>query len=171
MRKYLKEETRIELLEALEKSEGRKIIFVDDDGVVCDFDLAAEEISKTLGITAEEFKKQHLYRNKNFYLDLKPLPGAIDAVKLLSDKYEVRILSAPSWVNVFSFTEKRIWMENWFGDWAIKRMDLSFRKDLSMGHYLIDDRLKYGAGDFIGEHIHFGVGKFPNWEAVIKYLM
>jgi 5'-nucleotidase len=33
-----------------------------------------------------------------------------------------------------------------------------------MGDYLIDDRLKNGAGEFKGELIHFGTDKFPELE-------
>lgn len=27
------------------------------------------------------------------------------------------------------------------------------------------------AGEFIGEHIHFGTEKFPDWDAVCTYLL
>lgn len=40
-----------------------------------------------------------------------------------------------------------------------------------MGHYLIDDRTKYGAGEFIGEHIMFGSDKYTDWDAVLKKLL
>ena len=35
---------------------------------------------------------------------------------------------------------------------------------------MIDDRLKNGAAEFKGEHIHFGSDRFPNWESVVEYL-
>ena len=35
----------------------------------------------------------------------------------------------------------------------------------------MDDRLKNGADKFSGEHIHFGTDRFPDWAAVVAYLM
>ena len=40
-----------------------------------------------------------------------------------------------------------------------------------MGHYLIDDRVKYGASDFIGEHLMFGDENYPDWDSILKYLL
>ena len=35
----------------------------------------------------------------------------------------------------------------------------------------IDDRTANGAGQFKGEHIHFGSEKFPDWNSVLAYLL
>jgi hypothetical protein len=35
----------------------------------------------------------------------------------------------------------------------------------------IDDRDKNGAADFCGVLILFGSGKFPDWDAVVDYLL
>ena len=48
---------------------------------------------------------------------------------------------------------------------------LSHNKNLNIGDYLIDDRTANGAAQFMGEHIHFGSEKFPNWNSVLDYLM
>lgn len=40
-----------------------------------------------------------------------------------------------------------------------------------MGDFLVDDRLKNGASEFKGEHIHFGTEKYPNWEIIYDYLI
>jgi 5'-nucleotidase len=47
---------------------------------------------------------------------------------------------------------------------------LTHRKDLNIGDYLVDDRLRNGAGEFQGKLIHFGTDEFPNWEVTLKYL-
>ena len=104
-------------------------------------------------------------------MDLEIIPGAKDAIMELSEFFEIRFLSACSWSNVDSFTEKRIWIEKHFGDFSEKKMDLSNQKDLTMGHFLVDDRTKYGAEYFIGEHIMYGNEKFPDWEVTKKYLI
>lgn len=171
MKNQLTKEQIKDILDALEKKHGRKLMYIDLDGVVANFDSAVENWAKNSGISGEEFKKNKMYRQQYFYGELDLMPGAKEAIQNLDSKYEIAFVSAPSWDNPHSFTEKRIWMEKHFGQWGRKRMDLSFRKGLYMGHYLIDDRLKYGAGDFIGEHIMFGTDPFFTWVETEKYLM
>lgn len=171
MKNFLTEEQINIFLDALEKKIGRKLVFVDMDGCIAHFDNAAEIWAKKEGINSKEFIDRKLYRQPKFYAGLELIDNAKEAVEKLSEIYEIRFLSAPSWGNPHSFIEKRIWIEEKFGDFATKRMDLTFRKDLSMGHFLIDDRLKYGAGDFIGEHIMYGSEQFPDWNSVLKYLL
>ena len=48
-------------------------------------------------------------------------------------------------------TGKRYWLEYWFGETFHKRLVTTHRKDLLVGDYLIDDRLKNGAGEFKGK--------------------
>ena len=56
------------------------------------------------------------------------------------------------------------------GPTAHKRLILSHHKNLNSGDFLIDDRTKNGAGEFGGEHIHFGTDKFLDWKTVVQYL-
>jgi 5'(3')-deoxyribonucleotidase len=166
-----KEQTKV-LLDAFEKKVGKKTLIFDLDGVVADWEPAAIKYAEQLKVSVEEFKEAKLYREiKGFYLSLKLIPGAKEAIMELDKHYDIIFVSAPSWGNIHCFTEKRIWIENHFGEWAEKKMDLSFHKGHYIGHYLVDDRTKYGAGEFIGEHIMFGNDKFPNWDSVLKYLI
>ena len=106
-----------------------------------------------------------------FYRDIKPMSGAAEAFIKLCEYYEVYILSTPSWNNPSSFTDKRLWVEEYLGHHAEKRLILSHRKDLCIGDYLIDDRNLNGVKNFKGEHIYFGREKFSDWDAVLKYLI
>jgi len=171
IKRYVDKDTIIELLDGLEKMQGRKTLFIDMDGVIADFEALAEVWADERNITMQEFLDRHMYREKDFYLNLPLMPGAKEAIEKLDEKYYIVFLSAPSWGGPDSFTEKRHWVENNFGDTFKKRMDLSFHKGHYMGHYLIDDRVKYGASDFIGEHIMFGNREYPDWDAVLKYLL
>ena len=54
---------------------------------------------------------------------------------------------------------------------AHKRLILTHRRDLNKRDFLIDDRTANGAGEFEGELLHFGTERFPDWDAVVKYLM
>ena len=107
------------------------------------------------------------------FLNALPLEHAIDSVGKLLDcgKYEVYIASTAPWGNIDSLSHKRIWIEKYFGEKLKKRLILTHRKDFLIGDYLIDDRLKNGAGEFKGELLHFGADKFPDWKSVLEYLL
>ena len=54
---------------------------------------------------------------------------------------------------------------------AKKKLILYHNKHLNAGDYLIEDSLKNGAEKFPGELIHFGTENYPNWDAVLAYLI
>ena len=66
---------------------------------------------------------------------------------------------------------KRIWLEKYFGKLANKKLILTHRKDLNIGKYLIDDRIKNGVDKFTGEHLHFGTDKYPDWDSILNKLL
>ena len=136
-----------------------KTLFIDMDGVIVDFMQSVKN--------HPEYEK---YKNEidalpDVFLNALPMEFAIDSVGKLFDcgKYEVYIASTAPWGNIDSLSHKRIWIERYFGERLKKRLILTHRKDFLMGDYLIDDRLKNGAGEFKGELIHFGTDKFPDW--------
>ena len=141
----------------------KPIVYLDMDGVLCDFDLRHEELLKR-GIPKDE-----AFDHPEAYLDLKPIPGAIEAYNELEKNFEVYILSTASWDNIHSWKEKRIWVEDYLGEPIKKKLILSHNKGLLKGDYLVDDRIANGVGDFEGVHIHFGTKRFPDWKAVLEY--
>jgi 5'(3')-deoxyribonucleotidase len=157
----------------------KKILYLDMDGVVADFEGAVHSLCPDLhsidlypDIESRSTKIDDICEeNPNIFRTLKPIDGAVDAVNTLFEHYDVYFLSTPMWGLPESYTDKRIWLEATFGVNAKKKLILSHRKDLFYGEYLVDDRLKNGAADFKGEHIHFGTQKFPNWAVVLKYLI
>ena len=172
---YLDQETHDAIMNALRKAHnGKEVVWVDMDGVVADFEPKATAEAAKMQLTFKQFADQKQYRHiEGFYRDLKLIPGAKEAILELDacGKYEINFLSAPSWGNESCFTDKRIWIDENFGSDFEKRMDLSFHKGHYLGHYLIDDRTKYGAGDFIGEHLQFGNSEYPNWDSILKKLL
>ena len=148
----------------------RELIFIDMDGVLADAEAKMNIWSEKLGISTNELFKKKFYHMPGFYLDLPPVPGAIEAFQKISQRYEAYILTAPSWENPSCYTDKRLWVEKYLGQAAYKRLIISNDKSLFTGKALIDDRTKYGVTKFKGEHIHFGGDKFPNWESVLNYL-
>lgn len=148
-------------------------IYIDMDGVLADFEKKALEI---LGNTVSEDPIERAAQISScqdiphFYRELEPIPGAIEAYKKLSEHYDVHILTAPSWTNDDSWTDKIIWVKKHLPT-AYKNVHMSHYKDSVTGRALIDDRKKYGSDQFKGEFIHYGSPKFPSWEAVLNHLI
>lgn len=148
----------------------KELLFIDMDGVLADAEAKMKIWEDKLGIEVKELFEKKLYHMPGFYSDLPPMKGAVEAFNMLSEKYEVYILTAPSWENVSCYTDKRIWVEKYLGKSAYKRLIISNDKSLFTGRAIIDDRTKYGVTKFKGEHIHFGTDKFPDWNSVLEYL-
>ncbi len=156
----------------------KKILYIDMDGVVADFDKAMAELDPTLNIKEgdnwdERSKKvdEICMQNPMIFHTLEPIRGAITAIIKLNDHYEVYFLSSPMWALPECFSGKRIWLEKHFGELAKHKLILTKRKDLNIGDYLIDDTTRNGVDKFKGEHLHFGTDKYPDWDSVLKKLL
>ena len=156
----------------------KEILYVDMDGVLADFEQEMHNILPGVPIgDGPDYEERSLQviaacqRNPNTFLRLKPIKGGIDAVIELMDHYDVYFLSTPMDELSQSHKDKRDWLDRYFGALANKRLNLTHRKDLQIGDYLIDDTKRNGAGQFRGEHIHFGSESFPDWDVVKNYLL
>ena len=150
----------------------KELLFFDLDGVLADFDGSLKEITR-LNIDSPDW---HAAADKacdteGFFENMKPIPGGIEAFKILSEFYDCHILSTSPWDSEFSCSEKKKWVKKHLGEYAYKKLTLTHHKELLSGRALIDDRTKNGAAEFKGEHIHFGTEKFPDWNSVINYLI
>ena len=137
------------------------------DDVLCDFSGAHKR--------ALDRKPENKYPQCefDFFRNLEPIPQAIESVNWLisSPKYDVYILTAPSYFNPMCYTEKRMWVEKYLGMEMVKKLIISPNKGLNKGDYLIDDYISgKGQEGFEGELIHFGSELFPSWSEVIHYL-
>lgn len=140
-------------------------VYIDLDDTMCKFTEAhALAISK-------EPKILYPQSQLKFFENLEPIEGSVEAYKLLKTKFNVFILSRPSVCNPLSFTEKRLWVEKHLGFDECENLILSCDKTLLRGKYLIDDFPQLGLLTPEWEQIRFGSLKFPDWDAVIKYLM
>lgn len=144
-----------------------KIVYVDMDDVLVNFESGIEQLSEK---TYQEYEND-IDEVPGFFRDLPPVEGAIDAFHKLSEQYDVYILSTAPWRNPSAWIDKLLWVKKHLPQAAHKRLILSHNKHLIRGDYLIDDRTANGAGDFLGEHIHFGKEPFPDWDAVLEYLL
>ena len=150
---------------------NKKILYFDMDNVLVNFQSGIDQLSDD---TLSEYEDR-LDEVPGIFSLMKPLDGAIEAVKTLSRYYDVYILSTAPWNNPSAWIHKVEWVQKYFGadkhDVFYKRLILTHHKNLNKGDYLIDDRTKNGAGEFSGELILFGSEQFPNWEIVTNYLL
>lgn len=149
----------------ISKMKKNKIIYIDLDGVLCNFVKAyLNDLEKC---PTQKYPQSQF----GFFIKLEEIPGAIKAFKTLEEYFEVRILTRPSIYNLNSYTEKAYWVLEHLGFETLERLDMSCNKSLHIGNYLIDDTDKDGQLDFKGEFIKFGSDEFPNWEYIVNYLI
>ena len=148
----------------------KKVIYVDMDGVVADFNKKKED-------TPEEVL--NAYDNRadlipDFFKDLPLVPGAKDAMKILNKKFDVYILSTPPWGNPEAWSHKRLWIEKHF-PYLRRKVILSHNKALMKGEWLIDDSDYRGQKDFVNgighkAHIHFGQPGLETWDKLMEFI-
>ncbi|GAB2703296.1 hypothetical protein GCM10011274_46440 [Paraglaciecola chathamensis] len=144
------------------------VVYIDMDDVLCDYKSAhSTKLAANPGITFPQSQY-------GFFASLQPIEGAIESVKaLIKDKrFSPYILTAPSYVNPLCYTEKRVWIETYFGLEFTKRLIISSDKSLFKGDVLIDDNA-FGKGQegFEGMIFQFGNPEYQNWKMVMKGLL
>ena len=145
----------------------KKVLYFDMDNVLVNFQSGLDQLSEEV---LQQYEGQ-LDNIPSVFSLMKPLDGALEAYTILASTYDSYILSTAPWGNLSSWSDKAAWVQTHLGDSAKKRLILSHNKNLNIGDYLIDDRTANGAAQFMGEHIHFGSAKFPNWNSVLDYLL
>jgi 5'(3')-deoxyribonucleotidase len=145
----------------------KKRLYFDMDGVIVDFASALE-------LQSEETLKEYEGRYDEIpglFGQMKPMPGALEAVRKLNEKYDCYILSTAPWNNPSAWSDKVIWITRHLDDVFHKKVVITHCKHLCKGDILIDDRDKHGVTEFEGEWIHFGHGRFQTWDKVLEYLL
>ena len=140
-------------------------IFIDMDGVIADFESAAEAEALVKGVT--KLSRPDLFVN---YRALGVIDGAIEAVAKLNADHEVFIASTPPWTRPEVWGHKREWIGEHF-PYLKRRIILTHRKDLLIGDILIDDSRWRGQPDFQGEWFWFNQNwKNKNWKACLEWI-
>jgi len=144
------------------------IIYIDLDDVLCDYSGA---FNHAIALTPAISFPQSQY---GFYANLAPIVGAIEFVTMLRQdvRFDPYILTAPSFHNPMSYTEKRVWVEKHFGIEFTPHLIICNNKGLLKGDILIDDQVNgRGQEHFEGELIHYGSEQYPDWRAIEDYLV
>ena len=130
-----------------------KRLFFDMDNVLVDFQSGLDKIDEE---TKNQYKakgpgdKDRLDEIPGLFGKMDPMQGAIEAVRILAEEYDVFILSTaprrnPS--NPSAWSDMVTWVTKYFDDVFHKRVIITQRKDLVEGEYLIDDRGKNGTSN------------------------
>ena len=108
----------------------------------------------------------------NIFRNLNLISDSVESVKKIihSEKFEVYFASTAPWNNPSAWTDKRLWLEDQFGDSIIRKLIITHRKDLLKGDILIDDRPNNGAKNFEGRWIQFGTQEYPDWNSILRFL-
>ena len=140
-------------------------IFIDMDGVIADFESAAEAEALVKGVT--KLSRPDLFVN---YRALGVIDGAIEAVAKLNADHEVFIASTPPWTRPEVWGHKREWIGEHFPDLK-RKIILTHRKDLLIGDVLIDDSRFRGQPDFKGHWFWFNKEwRNKNWKACLEFI-
>ncbi len=150
---------------------NKKVLYLDMDGVIVDFESAFPKLLPAILIEYDG----RLDSVPGLFSHMDPIEGSIEAVKALTELFDVYILSTVPWGNPTGASDKIAWVKKYFGDKSesplYKRVILSHNKHLNKGDFLVDDRPAHnGADRFEGELIHFGSERFPDWDAALSYL-
>ena len=149
------------------KLNKKSIIYIDMDDVMCNYtDMHSISIKKNPAI-------KYPQSEVGFFENLKPIKNSIKAVNFLFNhsNFDTYILTAPSVRNSHCYTEKRVWIENYFGLEAARKLIISPNKGLLKGDFLIDDNSSgKGQESFEGSLLQFGTKTYPDWSSIINYL-
>lgn len=137
----------------------RPRIYIDMDRTLVDYDK---------GFAKWRGEMEFPQSKQGFWYNLEPLPGAIESFKFLESKYDVWILTRPSFHNLNCYNEKAQWVRDNLGFDAQVKTILCGNKSLVKGEFLIDDHNKDGQPEFEGVWIQIGNKEYPDWPSVIS---
>ena len=105
----------------------KKILYIQMDNVLVDFQSG---IDKTNEDVRAEYDGR-LDEVPGIFSRMKPLLGAVDAYKQLVVEFDTYILSASPWENPSAWSDKLIWVKEYLGELAHKRVILFHHKNLN----------------------------------------
>jgi 5'(3')-deoxyribonucleotidase len=138
----------------------KKIIYIDMDGVIADFDKTKEKL----------YPNEKRPELKMDFSKLDTIPGAQDALIRLNQDFDIFIASTPVWDRPETWSQKREWISKHF-PYLKQKLILTHRKDLLIGDILIDDSRWRGQPDFKGEWYWFNRDwNTRNWKACLEWI-
>ncbi|XP_041063354.1 5'(3')-deoxyribonucleotidase, mitochondrial-like isoform X2 [Carcharodon carcharias] len=99
-----------------------------------------------------------IWESKNFFIELEPIPGAVEAVKEMANLKDTDVFICTSPIKKYNYCpyEKYAWVEKHFGKEFLELIVLTRDKTLVTGNLLIDDKPDIS-----------GVEPYPKWEHIL----
>ncbi|MCQ2148234.1 MAG: hypothetical protein MJZ16_12085 [Bacteroidales bacterium] len=143
-------------------------LYLDLDGTLVDFESGIKKVP----VKVQREYWDHPEDIEGVFALMEPMPGAIKAVKVLSEYYDCFILSTAPWDNPSAWADKDRWVQKYFGDVFFKKVILTHRKDLlSDGEsLLVDDRYAHGATKFKENLVRFNPD-LDTWDDITDVLV
>ncbi|XP_036693950.1 5'(3')-deoxyribonucleotidase, mitochondrial isoform X10 [Balaenoptera musculus] len=94
----------------------------------------------TQGVTEKAIS---IWESENFFFDLEPLPGAVEAVKQMANLESTDVFICTSPIKMYKYCpfEKYAWVEKHFGPDFLEQIVLTRDKTVVSADLLIDDRV------------------------------
>ena len=105
----------------------KKILYVDMDGVLVDFQSGIDQCSKEV---LSEYKKNE-DEIPGIFGKMIPREDAIESYEELSKIFDTYILSTSPWENETAMADKLRWVKKYLGKVAYKRLILTHHKNLN----------------------------------------
>jgi 5'(3')-deoxyribonucleotidase len=139
----------------------RKVIYIDMDGTIADFNSAVGREVKSVTEKCPESLEKGFYRN------MKVITGAKQAVALLEEHFDVYIATKPKSGNPHCLEEKMEWVREHFPSLASK-VFFTPNKNILQGHMLIDDHMRWS--EFNGKFVKFDTIR-THWIQLAKQII
>ena len=97
------------------------------DNVLVDFSSGIEMLPKHLQVEYHD----RIDEVPGIFSLMKPINGAISSFEKLSNEYDTYILSTAPWENSTAWSDKNLWVRNYMGEIAYKRLILTHHKNLN----------------------------------------
>ena len=164
----------------------RKIVFFDMDNVLVDFESAlyADKIKNLVPkyeSVVDGVKRTNYDDIPEIFSYSKPVEGAVEALKAISQKFEVFIISHASWANPVSWSNKLEWVKKYFDSDNVngtfyKRLVLAQDRDVTTmtDSYLVEGVPYHSDSHRSGSNVIYlnkTNGDFRDWSSVVKHLM
>jgi len=89
----------------------KKIVYIDMDNVLVDFKTGIDQLNpQTINQYSDDLDDV-----PGIFGLMKPMIGALEAVKTLSEYYNIFILSTAPWNNPSAWSDKVEWIQKYFG--------------------------------------------------------
>jgi 5'-nucleotidase len=102
----------------------QKILYVDMDNVLVDFQTGIDRLSQESCIEYEG----RLDEVPGIFALMNPMPGAIEAYERLADRFDAYVLSTSPWENPTAWSDKLLWIKKYLSHRQCNETSIGYKK-------------------------------------------